>query len=64
VLPQWQSVRNKLIGRVRQAIERTFAQLKGRYRFTRMRYAGLTANAFHLDLISIAYNLRTAAALR
>ena len=64
VLPKWQTVRNKLIGRVRQAIERTFAQLKGRYRFTRMRYAGLTANAFHLDLIAIAYNLRTAAALR
>ena len=64
VLPRWQSVRNKLIGGIRQAIERTFSQLKGRYGFTRMRYAGLTANAFHLDLISIAYNLRTAAALR
>jgi len=63
-LPRWQAVRNKLIGRVRQAIERTFAQLKGRYGFTRMRYAGITANAFHLDLISIAYNLRTAAAIR
>ena len=57
-------MRNKLIGGIRQAIERTFSQLKGRYGFTRMRYAGLTANAFHLDLISIAYNLRTAAALR
>lgn len=63
-LPRWQAVRNKLIGRVRQAIERTFSQLKGRYGFTRMRYAGITANAFHLDLISIAYNLRTAAAIR
>lgn len=63
-LPRWQSVRNKLIGRVRQAVERTFSQIKGRYRLTRMRYAGLTANAFHLDLISIAYNLRTAAAIR
>lgn len=57
-------MRNKLIGHVRQAIERTFAQLKGRYGFTRMRYAGITANAFHLDLVSIAYNLRTAAAIR
>jgi transposase, IS5 family len=64
VLPRWQSVRNKLIGGIRQAIERTFSQLKGRYGFTRMRYAGMAANAFHLDLISIAYNLRTAAALR
>jgi hypothetical protein len=26
-----------------------------------MRYGGLTANAFHLDLIAIAHNLRTAA---
>ena len=62
-LPRWQVVRNHLIGRVRQAIERTFSQLKGRYRFSRMRYAGASANAFHLDLISIAYNLRTAAAI-
>lgn len=61
-LPHWQAVRNKLIGRIRQAIERTFSQIKGRYRLTRMRYSGLAANAFHLDLIAIAYNLRTAAA--
>jgi IS5 family transposase len=62
-LPRWQVVRNKLIGRIRQAIERTFSQLKGRYGLTRMRYGGLEANAFHLDLIAIAYNLRTAARL-
>lgn len=61
-LPHWQAVRNRLIGRIRQAIERTFAQLKGRYGFARMRYRGREANAFHLDLIAIAYNLRTAAA--
>jgi IS5 family transposase len=61
-LPPWQAVRNQLIGRIRQAVERTFSQLKGRYRFARMRYRGLDANAFHLDLIAIAYNLRTAAA--
>ena len=61
-LPHWQTVRNKLIARVRQAVERTFSQLKGRYRLTRMRYAGIDANAFHLDLIAIAYNLRTMAA--
>jgi IS5 family transposase len=63
VLPHWQGVRNKLIGRVRQAVERTFSQLKSRYRFTRMRYKGIEANVFHLDLVAIAYNLRTAAAL-
>jgi transposase, IS5 family len=61
-LPPWQAVRNRLIGRIRQAVERTFSQLKGRYRFTRMRYRGLAANAFHLDLVALAYNLRTAAA--
>lgn len=62
VLPHWQTVHNKLIGRVRSAIERTFAQLKGRYRMRRMRYRGLTANALHLDLVLIAFNLRTAGA--
>lgn len=60
-LPHWQSVRNKLIGRVRSAVERTFAVLKGRYRLARMRYRGLAANAMHLDLIAIAYNLNQAA---
>ena len=59
-LPHWQGVRNKLIGRIRQAVERTFSQLKGRYRLSRMRYAGIEANTFHLNLIAIAYNLDTA----
>jgi IS5 family transposase len=60
VLPHWQTIRNKLIGRVRSAVERTFSQLKGRYGLDRMRYRGLSANAFHLDLMLIAFNLRTA----
>jgi hypothetical protein len=55
--------RNMLIGRVRGAVERTFSILKRRYGFARMRYRGLKANAFHLDLGVIAHNLRTAAAL-
>lgn len=61
-LPHWQAVRNKLIGRIRGAIERTFSVLKRRYGFARMRYRGLAANAAHLDLIITAFNLRTAAA--
>lgn len=61
-LPHWQTVRNKLIGRIRGAIERTFSVLKRRYGFVRMRYLGLKANAFHLDLTAIAFNLRTIAA--
>jgi IS5 family transposase len=60
-LGHWPTLRNKLIGRIRQAIERTFSQLKGRYGLRRARYSGMAANAFHLDLIAIAYNLRTAA---
>lgn len=60
-LPYWQGVRNKLIGRIRSAVERTFSVLKGRYRLTRMRYRGLAANALHFDLVAIAYNLDRAA---
>ena len=62
-LSRWQTLRNTLIGRVRGAVERTFSILKRRYGFERMRYRGLEANAFHLDLAVIAHNLRTAAAL-
>jgi IS5 family transposase len=62
-LPRWQAVRNKLIGRVRGAVERTFARLKDGYGLRRMRYRGLAANALHLDLVLIAFNLRRAVAL-
>jgi transposase, IS5 family len=56
-LPHWQTIRNILIGRVRSAVERVFAQFKGPYDLRRMRYRGLKANAFHLDLVSVAYNI-------
>jgi IS5 family transposase len=63
VLPHWQTVRNKLIGRIRSAVERTFSELKrGPYGFTRMRYRGLERCTNHLDLAVIAYNLRRATA--
>lgn len=62
-LPHWQTVRNKLIGRVRTAVERSFARLKtGPYGLSRMRYRGLVRCALHLDLAAIAYNLRRATA--
>lgn len=61
-LPHWQQMRNKLIGRIRGGVERTFSVLKGSYGMTRMRYRGLSAAAFHLDLVAIAFNMRTAAA--
>jgi IS5 family transposase len=55
-------VRNKLIGKVRTAAERTFSELKcGPYGFTRMRYRGLARSRLHVDLAVIAYNLRRAA---
>jgi IS5 family transposase len=59
-LPHWQSVRNVLIGRVRGAVERVFSQFKGPYDLRRMRYRGTKANAMHLDLVIIAYNLNRA----
>lgn len=62
-LPHWQAVRNKLIGRIRSGVERSFAELKRGYGMGRMRYRGLIANALHLDLVAIAYNLRRASAL-
>lgn len=55
---RWQAVRNVLIGRVRGAIERVFSEFKGAYKLKRMRYRGLAANALHLDLIIMAYNLK------
>lgn len=55
--------RNKLIARVRSAVERTFSQLKGVYGLRRMRYAGPKACAFHLDVKLIAFNLRAAVGL-
>ena len=62
-LPHWQHVRNRLIGRVRTAVERTFSELKrGPYGFTRMRYRGLARCRLHLDLAAIAYNMRRATA--
>lgn len=60
-LSHWRKVRNRLIGRIRGAVERTFSVLKGRYGLARLRYRGLAAGAFQLDLMVIAYNLRTAA---
>jgi IS5 family transposase len=61
-LPHWRQLRNKLIGRIRGAVERTFSVLKGRYGLARLRYRGIEAASFQLDLAVIAFNLRTAAA--
>lgn len=60
VLPFWQTQRNKLISKVRSAVERTFGTWKRSYGWTTMRYIGLTANAVDLQLKAIAFNLRRA----
>lgn len=57
-LPPWQAARNRLIGPIRAAVERTFATFKRLYGWRRMRYRGLTRNANHLMLIACAFNLR------
>lgn len=63
-LPPWQAKRNKLVAKIRANVERSFACLKGAtYRLSRFRYHGLKANAFHIDLVMIAFNLRRAAKL-
>lgn len=53
-----QKRRNEKLGRVRQAVERSFATLKGRYELARVRYRGLMRNLSHLYLVAMAMNLR------
>lgn len=62
-LPPWQTLRNKLIGKIRSGVERIFSLFKQGYGLRRMRYRGLEANAFHLDLVAIAHNLERASRL-
>jgi transposase, IS5 family len=55
--------RNRRLARVRCAVERVFATLKRRYRWTRVRYRGLAKNAAHFFLLCTAINLRRAMVL-
>jgi len=59
-LKPWQVWLNKVYGRTRQTIERTFAHWKGVLGLTRARYRGWAKNQVHFDLLAIAYNLRRA----
>jgi IS5 family transposase len=59
-LTRWQKLRNKLIRTRRAPIENVFGTWKRLYGFARARYRGLAANALHLDLLAIAFNLRRA----
>lgn len=59
-LPARQKRRNRLIGRVRAAVERPFAVFKERYGLRRMRFYTLVRNRVQVVLACCAYNLRRA----
>jgi IS5 family transposase len=54
---------NRLIAGRRAAVETTFATLKNRMRFTRIRYRGLAKASAQVTLAAIAFNLRRWAAV-
>ena len=54
--------RNRLIAAIRAAVEGIFGTWKRGYGYVRVRYRGLLRNHAHLHLLSIAFNLRRAAA--
>lgn len=49
---------NKINGRIRSTIERTFAHLKTIFGYREARYKGWAKNQVQLDLLSISYNLK------
>jgi IS5 family transposase len=53
-----QRLRNRLWGRVRQAVERVFGTFKRHYSLARFHYVGLRRNLCHVYLVSICYNLK------
>jgi IS5 family transposase len=59
-LPVRHKRRNRLIGRVRSAVERPFAVLKQHYGLRRMRFFTMVRNKTHVLLAFCAYNLRRA----
>jgi IS5 family transposase len=60
-LPPRQKRRNKLIAKVRAAVERPYAVFKEQYRLRRMRFYSLARNRVQVVLACCAYNLRRAA---
>lgn len=63
VLPPREKRRNRLIARVRSAVERPFAVFKERYGLRRLRAFSLVANRTTCVLAACAYNLRRSAAV-
>ena len=62
-LTEAQTQFNKAAGKVRCAVERTFATLKNHYGMRRTRYRGLARTATQLNLAIIAMNLKRATVL-
>jgi IS5 family transposase len=60
-LPPRQKLRNKLIAKVRAAVERPYAVFKEHYGLRRLRFFNLERNQTHVVLACCAYNLRRAA---
>lgn len=60
VLPKRQQRRNRLIAKVRSAVERPFAVFKERYGLRRLRAFNLATNRTQCVLAACAYNLRRA----
>ena len=59
-LPARKKLRNRMIGRIRAAVERPFAVFKERYGMRRMRFYTLVRNRVHVVLACCCYNLRRA----
>ena len=59
-LPPRQKKRNRLISKVRAAVERPFAIFKERYGMRRVRFFNLATNRTQCTLAACAYNLRCA----
>jgi IS5 family transposase len=57
-MSHWNRLRNKLIGRRRFVVERTFGAFKRTYGLNRARYLGLIKTQAEVILKSIAYNLK------
>ena len=51
-------LRNRLISKTRQRIERTFGTLKRWYGYTKVRYIGLSRNTLQMFLLCISFNLK------
>lgn len=58
-LPPRDKLRNRLISKVRAAVERPFAVFKERYGMRRLRFFNLATNRTQCMLAACAYNLRT-----